>query len=164
MARAYCQESDVISYLPPNVTIQGSNPNLNFRNPSPETVTDIKIDYFIQQACDLIDAALATQYDIPLIQKRIGGDKRFPPPIPEIAAIWAAQLIWSIPIQGADRQSSEEQKRRWEWAQMELAKIQNGEIRLIGQRNTRANRFVRNTLYNVPRNPAEGGRSKGNNQ
>ena len=46
----------------------------------------------------------------------------------------------------------------------ELIRIQNGEMRLFGQRNTRVDRFVRSTLRPVPMNPTEGKRSKGKNQ
>jgi hypothetical protein len=46
----------------------------------------------------------------------------------------------------------------------ELVRIQNGEIRLFGQRNTRGDRFVRSTLRGIPNNPRKDGTSKGKNQ
>lgn len=164
MARSYCDTDDVKQYLPPNIRTEGDNPVPNFRNPSPETVTNIDVDFFIAQACDNIDAELSTIYVTPIKQINQGGDVGYPVPIPMIAAIWAAQLIYNQPLQGADRQYSEAQKERWEWAQTQLIRIQNGEIRLRGQRNQLGDRFVRSNLRNIPHNPAEGGRSKGKNQ
>lgn len=164
MARSYCTVNDVKKYLPPNITTEGSNPTPNFRNPAPETVKNIDAEFYIQQACDLIDAALASIYDVPLVQKNYGGEVSYPGNIPQIAAIWAAQLIYMQPLQGADRQYSEPQKERWDWAMNELVRIQNGEMPLRGQRSNRGDRFVRSTTRNAPNNPAEGGRSKGKNQ
>jgi len=68
MARAYCTVNDVKKYLPPNVVLEGENPVPNFRNPSPETASNIDVDFFIQQASAEIDGNLATQYDVPLKQ------------------------------------------------------------------------------------------------
>jgi len=56
------------------------------------------------------------------------------------------------------------QKQRFDFAQNQLVRIQNGEIRLFGQRNLRGERFVRSTLRGMPVNPAEGKRSKGSGQ
>ena len=47
MARSYCDTNDVKNYLPPNVVLEGKNPNPNFRNPSPETGTNLDLDYLI---------------------------------------------------------------------------------------------------------------------
>ena len=73
-------------------------------------------------------------------------------------------MFYAQALQGADRQSSEAQKDRFEWAMNELVRIQNGEIRLFGQRNTRGDRFVRSTLRGIPTNPRKDGTSKGKNQ
>jgi phage gp36-like protein len=164
MPRSYCSTSDVKQYLPPNVVAEGDNPVPNFRNPAPETATNIDLDFFIEQASSEIDANLSVQYDVPLKQMNLGGDLAYPHPIPVICAILAAQMYYSQALQGADRQFSEAQKDRFEWAMNELVRIQNGEIRLFGQRNTRGDRFVRSTLRGVPTNPTEGKRSKGKNQ
>jgi len=159
MARNYCDEASVKQYLPDGVVTEGSNPTPDPMNPSPETLTNVDVDFFIQQACSHIDGALATQYDVPLVKTNQGGDVGYPPPIPSIAALLASQMIWEQRLQGADRQRSDSQKEREAWAHAELARIQNGERLLLGQVNLRANRFVRNTLMNVPRNPASGGKS-----
>lgn len=159
MARNYCDESDVKQYLPEGIVTQGQNATPNPMNPSPESLTNVDIDFFIQQACAHIDGALATQYDVPLVKSNQGGDVGYPQPVPSIAALLAAQMIWEQRLQGADRQRSDSQKEREAWAHSELARIQNGERLLIGQVNLRANRFVRNTLMNAPRNPASGGKS-----
>ena len=164
MARAYCTVNDVKKYLPPNVVLEGENPVPNFRNPSPETPSNIDVDFFIQQASAEIDGNLATQYDVPLKQVNLGGEISYPHPLPVICAIMAANLFYAQGLQGADRQSSEIQKERFDWAMNELIRIQNGELRLFGQRNTRGDRFVRSTLRGVPVNPAEGKRSKGKSQ
>jgi hypothetical protein len=94
----------------------------------------------------------------------LGGDLSYPHPIPVICAILAAQMYYSQALQGADRQFSEAQKDRFEWAMNELVRIQNGEIRLFGQRNTRGDRFVRSTLRGIPTNPRKDGSSKGKSQ
>ncbi len=47
MARAYCNTDQVKQYLPPNVVTEGSNPNPNFRNPAPETASNVNLDFFI---------------------------------------------------------------------------------------------------------------------
>lgn len=166
MSRSYCTTNDVKRYLPPNVVTEGENPLPNFRNPSPETASNVDLDFFIQQASADIDANLATQYDVPLKQVNIGGEVSYPHPIPIICAILAAQMYYSQALQGADKQFSEAQKERFDFAQNQLVRIQNGELRLFGQRNTRGSRFVRSTLYGTPLNPVQTGerRSKGKSQ
>ncbi len=164
MARAYCNTDQVKQYLPPNVVTEGSNPNPNFRNPAPETASNVNLDFFIQQASAQIDANLAIIYDVPLKQMNIGGEVSYPHPIPVICAILAAQMYYSQALQGADKQFSEAQKDRFDFAMNELVRIQNGEIRLFGQRNTRGDRFVRSTLRGIPNNPRKDGSSKGKSQ
>jgi hypothetical protein len=158
----YCTIADVEKFLPVNIiieTIGGDDPNP--LNPSPSTITEYDIDYYMGLADSRLDGALATIYDVPLKKVNQGGTIAFPSPIPAIAAILSSQMIFEQRLQGVDRTRSESQKEREKWAEGELLLIQNGERRLLGQRNTRGNRFVRGTLPNVPRNPAEGGRSKG---
>ena len=164
MARSYCTTEDVKQYLPPNVVTEGNNPTPNFRNPTPETASNVNLDFFIKQASDQIDANLGTQYDVPLKQVNLGGEVSYPHPIPVICAILAAQMYYMQALQGAEPQYSEAQKVRFDFAQNELVRIQNGELRLFGQRNLRGDRFVRSTLRGMPTNPAEGKRSKGQNQ
>ncbi len=164
MARSYCTTEDVKQYLPPNVVTEGSNPTPNFRNPTPETASNVNLDFFIKQASDQIDANLGTQYDVPLKQVNLGGEVSYPHPIPVICAILAAQMYYMQALQGAEPQYSDAQKVRFDFAQNELVRIQNGELRLFGQRNLRGDRFVRSTLRGMPANPAEGKRSKGPNQ
>jgi phage gp36-like protein len=164
MARSYCSTEDVKQYLPPNVVAEGDNPTPNFRNPTPESAANVDLDFFIQQASADIDANLATQYDVPLKQVNIGGEVNYPHPIPVICAILAAQMYYMQALQGAESQYSDAQKQRFDFAQNQLVRIQNGEIRLFGQRNLRGERFVRSTLRGMPVNPAEGKRSKGSGQ
>jgi phage gp36-like protein len=164
MARAYCNTDQVKQYLPPNVVTEGSNPNPNFRNPAPETASNVNLDFFIGQASAQIDANLAIIYDVPLKQMNIGGEVSYPHPIPVICAILAAQMYYSQALQGADKQFSDAQKERFEFAMNELVRIQNGEIRLFGQRNTRGDRFVRSTLRGIPNNPRKDGSSNGRSQ
>lgn len=164
MARSYCTTQDVKQYLPPNVVTEGDNPTPNFRNPTPESASNVNLDFFIKQASDQIDANLGTQYDVPLKQINLGGEVSYPHPIPVICAILAAQMYYMQALQGAEPQYSDAQKIRFDFAQNELVRIQNGELRLFGQRNLRGDRFVRSTLRGMPVNPAEGKRSKGPNQ
>jgi phage gp36-like protein len=164
MPRSYCSVSDVKQYLPPNVVTEGDNPVPNFRNPTPESASNIDIDFFVQQASAEIDANLATIYDVPLKQVNIGGDVSYPHPVPVICAILAAQMYYMQALQGSDAQYSEAQKVRFDFAQNQLVRIQNGEIRLFGQRNLRGDRFVRSTLRGISINPTEGKRSKGQSQ
>ena len=165
MSRAYCTTTDVLKYLPKSIVVQGTNPTPNPRNPSPETLPvstapdSASIADFIQQACQVIDASLGTQYDVPLKKVNQGGDVGYPNPVSMLAAIMAADLIFEQRLLGADRQRSESEKQRSEWVQEQIAAIQNGELRLFGQRSTRGSRFVRNTLNTVPHNPASGGKS-----
>jgi phage gp36-like protein len=164
MARSYCSTEDLKQYLPPNVVTEGDNPTPNFRNPTPESAANVDLDFFIQQASADIDANLATQYDVPLKQVNIGGEVNYPHPIPVICAILAAQMYYMQALQGAESQYSDAQKQRFDFAQNQLVRIQNGEIKLFGQRNLRGERFVRSTLRGMPVNPAEGKRSKGSGQ
>ena len=164
MARSYCTTEDVKQYLPPNVVTEGSNPTPNIRNPTPETASNVNLDFFIKQASDQIDANLGTQYDVPLKQVNLGGEVSYPHPVPVICAILAAQMYYMQALQGAEPQYSDAQKVRFDFAQNELVRIQNGELRLFGQRNLRGERFVRSTLRGMPVNPAEGKRSKGSGQ
>ena len=164
MARSYCSTEDLKQYLPPNVVTEGDNPTPNFRNPTPESASNVNLDFFIKQASDQIDANLGTQYDVPLKQINLGGEVSYPHPVPVICAILAAQMYYMQALQGAEPQYSDAQKIRFDFAQNELVRIQNGELRLFGQRNLRGDRFVRSTLRGMPVNPAEGKRSKGPNQ
>ena len=164
MPRSYCSVSDVKQYLPPNVVTEGDNPVPNFRNPTPESASNIDIDFFIQQASAEIDANLATIYDVPLKQVNMGGDVSYPHPVPVICAILSAQMYYMQALQGSDAQYSEAQKVRFDFAQNQIVRIQNGEIRLFGQRNLRGDRFVRSTLRGISINPTEGKRSKGQSQ
>jgi len=163
MPRLYCSKEDVKKYLPPNIVVEGTNPSPNYRNPNAESVMNIDLDYFVEQASDEIDGALATQYDVPLKKVNFDGEVSYPKPILEITAILAAARIFEQKLQGADRQYSESIKARTQWAYEQIYKIQNGEMRLYGNRNTRGDRFVRGTLRNVPKNPAVDGKSKGGN-
>jgi phage gp36-like protein len=161
MARLYCSKEDVKKYLPPNIVVEGDNPDPNYRNPTPESVFNIDLNYFVEQASDEVDGALATQYDVPLKKVNFDGEIRYPNPIPEIVAILSAARIYEQKLQGADKQMSDAIKERNKWAYDQLYKMQNGELRIYGNRNTRGSRFVRSPLQGAPRNPAEGGRSKG---
>ena len=160
MARLYCSKEDVKKYLPPNIIIEGDNPNPDYRNPTPESVYNIDLDYFVEQACDELDGALATQYDVPLKKVNFDGEIIYPKPVQEIVSILAAARIYERVLQGADRQYSESMKGRDTWAYDQMARLQNGELRIYGNRNTRGDRFVRSTIRNVPKNPTEGGKSK----
>lgn len=161
MARLYCSKEDVKKYLPPNISVEGDNPAPNYRNPKPESVYNIDLDYFIEQASDEIDGSLSTQYDVPLVKVNFDGERNYPRPIQEITSILAASRIYEQSLQGADRQMSEAVKDRIKWAYDQLNRYQNGEMRIYGNRNTRGDRFVRSTIRPIPRNPAEGGRSGG---
>ena len=46
MARLYCSKEDVKKYLPPNIVVEGDNPSPSYRNPTPESVFNIDLDYF----------------------------------------------------------------------------------------------------------------------
>lgn len=157
----YCTVDDVKIYLPNNLVVEGENPDPDPYNPEPESVQTINLEFFITQACQRINAQIRTIYDVPLKKVNQGGEKGFPDPIPAIAAILTAQMVYEQKLQGAEREQSEAQKRREDWAEGALLQVQNGEIVLEGQRRTRSSRFVSNTLYGAPKNPAEGGRSKG---
>jgi phage gp36-like protein len=159
MARLYCSKEDVKKYLPPNIVVEGDNPSPNYRNPTPESVYNIDLDYFVEQASDEIDGALATQYDVPLKKVNFDGEVNYPKPIQEITSILSAARIYEQTLQGADRQMSDAIKERIKWAYDQLARLQNGELRIYGNRNTRGDRFVRSTIRNVPKNPAESGKS-----
>jgi hypothetical protein len=161
MARAYCKVDDVRIYLPSNIIIEGTNPTPNPRNPNPETLLIENMEFYIDQACMIIDSALASQFDIPLKAVNMGGVIRYPDAIVTIAAVLAAEMIYEQKLQGMDQEKSDMVKQRLQWANNELVALQNGERRLVGQRSTRASRFVRNTLYNSPRNPASEGKSRG---
>ena len=161
LRNTYCTADDVKEFLPPNIIPEGDVVTPDPLNPAPATLLTVDVYYFIVQACSRIDAALSPIFDVPLKKVNQGGVVGFPSPIPTIAAILTSQMIFEQRLQGVDRTRSESQKEREKWAEGELLLIQNGERRLLGQRNTRGNRFVRGTLPNIPKNPAEGGRSKG---
>jgi hypothetical protein len=151
MARLYCSKQDVKKYLPPNITIEGDNPSPSYRNPAPQTVYNIDLDYFIQQVSDEVDGSLSTQYEVPLKKINFDGEISYPKPIPEIVAILAASRIYEQKLQGADRQLSESTKDRLKWAYDQLDRIQDGRLRIYGIRNTRGDRFVRSTIRNIPK-------------
>lgn len=164
MSRKYCSVADVKQYLPQNIVIEGQNPDPNPFNPAPETLPSVNIDFFIEQACIQIDGALATIYDVPLKKINFGGDLGYPPPINAIASLLSAQMIWEQRLQGTDSQRSEAQKDREKWAKDELTLIQNGERRLLIQRSTRSNRYIRNTAIDMPKNPVKDGKSQGSSR
>lgn len=157
----YCTTSDVQRYMPINIILQGSNPTPNPFNPEPESVTISDVNLYIQDASDRIDGALSTIYDIPLKKINQGGVVGYPHAITNICAILTSQMIFERRLQGADRQRSESQKEREKWAESELMLIQNGERRMAGQRPTRGSRFIRGTLFDMPKNPAVAHKSDG---
>lgn len=161
MARQYCSTEDVKKYLPKNIVVEGDNPQPDYRNPTPESVFGIDLGYFIEQASDEVDAALSTQYDVPLKKVNFDGEIGYPRPIQEVVAILAAARIFEQKLMGSDRQFSEAIKGRVELAYNQLYKMQNGELRIYGNRNTRGDRFVRSTIRNIPKNPAVDGKSGG---
>jgi hypothetical protein len=159
MPTLYCTESDVRKYLPPNVTVEGDNPTPDFRNPSPETVQIEDIEYFIESVSRYIDSMLGSLYDVPFKRINLGGEIDFPRPIKLVASIYAAQEIYKQKLQGVDSNYSEAQQARAKYAEGILVDIQNGEIRLYGNRGNRGDRFVKSTLRGAPKNPGVGGKS-----
>jgi phage gp36-like protein len=158
----YCNVNDVKRYLPSAIVVEGNNPTPDPFDPNPENMKVIDIEQYIVDASSRIDMALSTMYDTPLKKINEGGIKDFPGAIRNICSILASQMIFEKELQGADRQRSESQKEREKWAEGELLLIQNGERRLKGQRCTRGSRFVRGTLYDIVKNPAVEGQSRGN--
>lgn len=159
MPVVYCTEADVRQFLPPNVTTEGDNISPNFRNPSPETVTQQEIIYFIEWASLYVDSILGALYDVPFKKINHGGEVDFPKPIKQITSIFASQQIYAQKLQGADKNFSEAQKQREDFAKDLLRRIQNGEMHMIGQRGNRGDRFVRSTLRGSPKNPAVDGKT-----
>jgi len=157
----YCTIDDVAIYLPNNVIIEGTTPSPNPLNPEPDSVTTVNIEFYIKAAAQRINACLRTVYDVPLKKVNQGGLIQYPDPIPFVNAVLAAQMIYEQKLQGADREKSESQKAREANAEITLTSVQNGELLLDGQRALRSSRFVSNTLYPAPKNPAVEGRSKG---
>lgn len=159
--RAYCTPDDVKQYLPKNLMIEGTTDVTDYMNPSTPDVLTSDMDYFIQQASSQIDSALSTQYYTPFKKLNLGGEIGYPNPIPRICAMLTAALIYEQKLQGTDRAESEALKARKTEAMDLIYAIQNGELILHGA-TMKGLRFVNQSLYNVPKNPAEGGRSKGN--
>lgn len=159
MPTLYCNEIDVRQYLPPNVTTEGDNPSPNFRDPSPETVSQSEIVYFIENASRYVDSILGALFDLPFKRVNQGGEVDFPRPIKIITSIYAAQDIYKQKLQGADKNFSEAQEKRAAFAEDLLIRIQNGEVHLIGQRGNRGDRFIRSSLRGSPKNPSVDGRS-----
>lgn len=159
MPTTYCTEADVRQYLPPNVTTEGDNPAPNYRNPSPETVSQQDIIYFIEWASMYVDSILGALFDVPFKRVNHGGEVDFPRPIKQITSIFAAQQIYAQKLQGADKNYSEAQSKREEFAKDLLRRIQNGEVHMMGQRGNHGDRYVRSSLRNSPRNPGVGNKS-----
>lgn len=161
MARRYCAVDDVKKFLPEGIVPEGENPTPNPRNPDPETLLTADVEFFIERASDLVDASLSTIYQVPIKKVMLGGTVQYPGQIPHICAILASQMIYEQRLQQSDRGRSEAQKEREQWAMNELKLIQNGERVLWGIHNLKSSRFVRNTLYGVPKNPASDNKSEG---
>jgi hypothetical protein len=162
MPTIYCTETDVRAYLPKNVTTEGDNASPNFRNPSPETISETEILYFIEQASLYVDSILGSLFDVPFKKVNHGGEVDFPRPIKLLTAIYASQQIYAQKLQGADKEFSEAQKQREDFAKDLLRRVQNGEVRLIGQRGNKGDRFVRSSLRGAPRNPGVDNKSSSN--
>jgi len=158
----YCNIEDVIVYLPNNIVVEGTNSTPDPYNPEPANLLVDNIEFYIEQATQRINALIRAVYDVPLKKINQGGEVDFPSPIPTVCAIMAAQMIYEQKLQGADREASEPQKRREDWAENMMVRLQNGEIVLEGQRRTRSSRFISNTLRGAPKNPAVEGKSQGN--
>jgi hypothetical protein len=158
----YCEIEDVIVYLPNNIIVEGANSTPDPYNPEPSNLVIENIDFYIEQATQRINALIGSVYDVPLKKTNQGGTVAFPSPIPAVCAILAAQMIYEQKLMGADRETSEAQKRREDFAEGMMVRLQNGEIVLEGQRRTRSSRFVSNNLRGAPKNPAVEGRSQGN--
>lgn len=158
----YCTTNAVEMLLPENVIVDSvANPAANPFNRNAETTTVTDIGFFISQASQEIDGALGTIYDVPFKRTIVGDAVDYPAPIPRICSVLAASLIYNQKLQGGDSQESQAQQKREDWAREQLRFIQNGQTHLPNQRMTRSNRFVRNTILNAPRNPAQGGKSEG---
>lgn len=160
----YCQVEDVKVYLPNNIVVEGTNSSPDPYNPEPSNLTIDNIDFYILQATQRINALIRVVYDVPLKKINQGGTVSFPDPIQAVCAILSAQMIYEQKLMGAERETSDAQKRREEWAEGMLVRLQNGEIVLEGQRRTRSSRFISNTLRGAPKNPAVEGRSQGGKQ
>ena len=128
-------------------------------DPEVATVPLVNIDFFIQQASQRIDGMLRPIYEVPLKKINEGGVFNYPSPIPYVCSLLASQMIYEQKLQGTDRARSESQKEKEAGAMDTLVAIANGEIILDGIK-MRGQRFVRNTLYNAPKSPAESGRTK----
>jgi phage gp36-like protein len=161
MPTLYCTETDVREYLPKNLTTEGDNAQPSFRNPSPETVSQTEIIYFIEQASRYVDSILGALFDVPFKRTNQGGEIDFPRPIKLLTSIYAAQSLYAQRLQAADKQFSDAQKQREDFAKDLLRRVQNGEVRLIGQRGNKGDRFVRSSLRGAPKNPSVDGKSTG---
>lgn len=154
----YCTTDDVKRYFPQSIN---SSTIATARNPSPIDVKDDEITYYIEQAGMIIQGYLQSIYDVPLKKINQGGDIDYPYPITQACAAMTANMIYQRKVKSADiSQYSELAKNDKEVFEGLLTKIQNGEIVLLGQRALKSSRFVKNTLYPAPLNPAQGGRTR----
>ena len=154
MAR-YCSVTEVRRYLPIAVVIEGENPNPNPRNPQAESLETSDIEAFIDDACGYIDSELGSIYSVPLRMTNMDGNVVYPPPIPTIAARYAAKLIFEQRLSGADQQSGEFVKKHYEEALRDLNGVVTGSRRLIGQFGQIGVRFARAAWYGIPPMPAK---------
>ena len=149
----YCDVNSVRKFLPSNLFVEGDNDNPTFGSPQSDNLSLDTIEFYIEMASGLIDAAIGTIYDVPLRETNRGGIIGYPQPIPYIASLLTARFIYEQVLQGSDNQKTEEQKEGEKRALNELKLVQNGERVLDHIRATKSSRYVTGTLYNAPFNP-----------
>jgi len=153
--RAYSTKESVRRYLPKAIILEGENTDPHPFDPRPLSVTDDHIEYYIAQADNMIDARLASIYDVPLRHINLGGHIAYPPIIEFISAVLAAWMIWQRQLSGTDKASSDFIEKMYSNAQTELDNILNGYTRLNNQNAYIINRTISADLLSGPYSPVK---------
>lgn len=151
----YSTVDDVKLYLSEAVTTEGSNPTPSFYNPNPESLLNIDIENYIDQADQYINGELGAIYMVPLKMVNMGGIVSFPMPIPSISARIAAKFIWEQRLTGADKASGEFVENHYKQAMVELNELVRGNRRLFGQNGQMGSRFSRASWHHIPPYPSK---------
>lgn len=152
----YASVSDVQLYLTDAISIEGDNPTPSMLDPNPESMEELDVLAYINQAAQYIDSEISAIYMVPLKKVNMGGIVYYPPPIPSIAARLAAKFIWEQRLTGAEKGDGDKFiENHYKQALLELNEIVRGNRRLMGQNGQLGSRFSKASWHHIPPYPAK---------
>jgi hypothetical protein len=124
-------------------------------DPDPDAFTVYDVAKYTDQADQYINGRIAAIFSTPLRKVNFGGRLVYPAPIPSISARLTAKFLWSKPLAGGQRATSEFVDKNYKEATLELDEVARGNVRLNGQDGQLGSRFARAGWFNIPPSPTK---------